>query len=201
MKDLIDRSSHRKCSVRKGVRKIYRKTPASEFFFIKLQASVCNFIKKKDSGTALFLWIFKISKKTSFHRTPRGDSFWFEETMNVKRFRFLCLEIYKTINNLSPSFMKQIFELRETNRNVPEKYRLNLNIPNYNHVTFGKKSLWTFGPKFGTAYHTTLNLQKIFKLSKLLSKTGTVLIASVWCVKSYKPYFYLFSPFFYSLLQ
>ena len=68
-------------------------------------------------------------------------------TINVKRLRFLCVEIYKTINNLTPSFMKQIFELRETNRNVREKYRLNLNIPNYNQVTFGKKSLRIFGPK------------------------------------------------------
>ena len=34
-------------------------------------------------------------------------------TMNVKRLRFLCMEIYKTINNLNPSFMKQIFELRD----------------------------------------------------------------------------------------
>ena len=73
--------------------------------------------------------------------------------------------------------MKQIFELRENNRNVREKYRLNLNIPNDNQVTFGKKSLRIVGPK--TVYHTTLNLQKILKLSKLLSKTGTVLTASV----------------------
>ena len=60
-------------------------------------------------------------------------------TMNVKRLRFLCVEIYKTINNLNPSFMKQIFELRETNRNVREKYQLNLNIPNYNQVTMVKR--------------------------------------------------------------
>ena len=99
-------------------------------------------------------------------------------TMNVKRLRFLCVEIYKTINNLNPSFMKQIFELRETNRNVREKYQLNLNIPNYDQVTFGKKSLDYVDRKFGTVYHTTLNLQKILKLSKLLSKIGTVLIAS-----------------------
>ena len=43
--------------------------------------------------------------------------------------------------------MKQIFELRETNRNIREKYRRNLNAPNYNQVTFGKKSLRIFGPK------------------------------------------------------
>ena len=60
-------------------------------------------------------------------------------TKNVKRLRFLCVEIYKTINNLDPSFMKQIFELGETNRNVREEYQLNLNIPNNNQFTFGKK--------------------------------------------------------------
>ena len=35
--------------------------------------------------------------------------------------------------------MKQIIKLRETAKNVREKYRLNLNIHNYNQVTFGKK--------------------------------------------------------------
>ena len=65
--------------------------------------------------------------------------------MNVERLRFLYVKIYKTTNNLNPSFMKQIFELRETKRNVREKYWLILNIPNYNQVTFGKKSLRIFG--------------------------------------------------------
>ena len=100
-------------------------------------------------------------------------------SMNVKRLRFLCKEIYKTINNLNLSFMKQIFELRETNRNVREKYRLNLNIPNYNQVTFGKKSLRILGPKIWNSLPCHIKPSKILKLSKLLSKTGTVLTASV----------------------
>ena len=76
-------------------------------------------------------------------------------TMNVKRLRFLCVEIYKIINNLNHSFMKKIFELRETNRNVREQYRLNLNIPNYNQVSFRQKSLRIFGPKIWNSlpYH------------------------------------------------
>ena len=41
--------------------------------------------------------------------------------MNARRPCFLCVEIYQTINNLNPIFMKQTFELRETNRNVLEK--------------------------------------------------------------------------------
>ena len=50
-------------------------------------------------------------------------------------------------NNLNTSFMKQIFELRETNTSFHEKYRLDLNIPYYNLVTFGEKILRIFGPK------------------------------------------------------
>ena len=49
--------------------------------------------------------------------------------------------------NLNPSFMKEIFELRETNRNVREKYRLNLNITDYNQILYHKNSLRIFGLK------------------------------------------------------
>ena len=68
-------------------------------------------------------------------------------TMNVNRLRLLCIEIYKTINNVNPEFMKHLFSLRKTSRLIREKYILNLNIPVHNQVTFGSKSLRVFGPK------------------------------------------------------
>ena len=55
--------------------------------------------------------------------------------------------IYKTLNNLNPSFMKQIFELRLSSRPVREQYKLNLNIPKNSQVTFGTKSLESLGAK------------------------------------------------------
>ena len=48
--------------------------------------------------------------------------------MNVKRLRTLCIEIFKTLNNLNPRFMKEIFSLRQTDRSVWEKYKLNLDV-------------------------------------------------------------------------
>ena len=68
-------------------------------------------------------------------------------SMNVKCLRTLCIQIFKTITNLNPTFMKEIFNLRKTNRPVCEKIKLNLDIPNYNQVTFGRKALTFFGPK------------------------------------------------------
>ena len=66
---------------------------------------------------------------------------------NVKRLGTLCAEIFKTLNNLNPSFIKKIFSLRQTDRPVGEKYKLNLDIPSYNQVTFDRKALTFFGPK------------------------------------------------------
>ena len=84
--------------------------------------------------------------------------------MELKRLRYLCIEIYETINNINPSFMKQIFQLRETNRTVRNQYNLNLNVPKVNQVSYGEKSLRYYGPK----------IWKILKLSKKLLKIGLV---------------------------
>ena len=68
-------------------------------------------------------------------------------SMNVKRLRTLCVEIFKTLNNLNPSFMKEIFVLRQMDRPVLEKYKLNLDIPSYNQLTFDCKALTFLGLK------------------------------------------------------
>ena len=60
--------------------------------------------------------------------------------------------------------MKQIFILIESNRSVPEKYQLN--ISNYNEVTFGKKRLRIFGPIIWNSlpYHIKSSIDlKFFK--------------------------------------
>ena len=76
-------------------------------------------------------------------------------SMNVKRLRALCVELYKTINKLNPDFMRDLFKLRFTNRPVREKYKMNMIIPEFNQVSYGKKSLRTFGPKLWNSlpYH------------------------------------------------
>ena len=68
-------------------------------------------------------------------------------SVDVKRKHKLCIEICKTLNNLNPSFMKEIFELRLISRPAREQYKLNLNIPKKRQVTFGTKSLESLGPK------------------------------------------------------
>ena len=67
--------------------------------------------------------------------------------MNVNRLRSLCIESFRTLNNINPAFMNEIFELRKTNRAVRNQYKLNLEVPTINQVTFGIKSIRYLGPK------------------------------------------------------
>ena len=69
-----------------------------------------------------------------------------KSTMNVTRLRSLCIEVFKTLNNINPVFMNEIFELRTIKRAVRNQYNLNLEVPIINQVTFGAKSIRYLGP-------------------------------------------------------
>ena len=96
-------------------------------------------------------------------------------TMNVNRLRILCMELYKTNNNLNSEFMRDLFSLRETSRLIREKYMLNLKIPGHNQVTFGSQSLRVFGRKVWNSlpYHikSSGNLESFKMISKNWSCT------------------------------
>ena len=49
-----------------------------------------------------------------------------KETMKGNGLRSLCIEIYKEINNINPTYMNEIFELTKTSRAVFSNYKLNL---------------------------------------------------------------------------
>ena len=96
--------------------------------------------------------------------------------MNVSNYRSLCTEIFKTLNDINPSFKKDIFKLTVTNRSTREKYKLNLEIPKSNQVRFETKCLRYLAPKFWNSlpYHikSSENLT-IFK-SLIKNWNGTV---------------------------
>ena len=90
--------------------------------------------------------------------------------MNLRRQRTLCIEIYKTLNILNPSYMNDIFKLRNTDRLTREKYELNLEIPKSNQATFRTRSLRSYDPKVWNAvpYHikTSYNLNSFKAIIK-----------------------------------
>ena len=55
--------------------------------------------------------------------------------INVRLKRNLCVEIDKTLNDLNPSFMREIFEIHKTKRAVCQTYKINLEIPRVNRAS------------------------------------------------------------------
>ena len=62
--------------------------------------------------------------------------------MEVRRLRTLALETFKTLNDLNPAFMKNLFAKRE----VSKRRKNNLKIPNRNTVKYVDKSIRSLGP-------------------------------------------------------
>ena len=63
--------------------------------------------------------------------------------MEIKRLRNLALEIFRTINDLNPSFMKGIFSAKLNSRVRPN----DILVKARKSATFGDKSLATLGLK------------------------------------------------------
>ena len=66
-------------------------------------------------------------------------------TMHVSRLRVLCIEVFKTLKNLNPSFMQDIFKIKSSRYSLRKSNDLQHYRPN--QVTFGSNSLRSLGPQ------------------------------------------------------
>ena len=92
--------------------------------------------------------------------------------INVRLKRNLCVEMYKILNDLNHSFMREIFETPKTKRAVREKYKISLEIPRVNQASFGTEILRFYGPKNGNSlpYHIkSVENLLCFKMSSKMS--------------------------------
>ena len=90
-------------------------------------------------------------------------------TMEVKRLRILAIEVYKTLNNLNPPYMKELFEKNGAKSNYP----LNLKMQSHKFVTYGENSVRVLAPQVWNALPEHFKLQRSFASFKKLIKTWT----------------------------
>ena len=105
-------------------------------------------------------------------------------TVNVSNYCSLCIEIFKTLNDINPSFIKYTFKLRMTNSWTQEKYKLNLEIPKSNQARFGTKSLEYLGPKVWNSLPCHIKSSENLTISKTLKKIGVEQFALARYAKS-----------------
>ena len=80
--------------------------------------------------------------------------------------------------------MQELFKLRETNRNVRNKYRLHLDTAVVNQVTYGTESLRSFGPKIWNSlpHHVKFaeNLEALKKIINSWNGVSCNCVTSPW---------------------
>ena len=80
--------------------------------------------------------------------------------------RALCVEIYKTLNNLNPDYMKDIFAKHDGRHS--SRRPLNISVPRVHQATFGLKSIRYEGAKLRNALPESIksaeNLERFKRL-------------------------------------
>ena len=93
-----------------------------------------------------------------------------KNVMSVNRLRNLCIEIFKTINNMNHPFMKEIFTVKNCNKTVRQQHKNNLEIKVTKTETFGTKSLTSLGPKVWNSLPAHLKLYERLPVFKKMIK-------------------------------
>ena len=85
--------------------------------------------------------------------------------MEIKRLRTLATEIFKAINNINPSYMKNIFSPKTNAKIRPH----DIIVRHHNTATYGDKSLTALGPKIWNKLPTnTKSLTSITKFKEYI---------------------------------
>ena len=89
--------------------------------------------------------------------------------MNLRNHRVLCTEVFETMIDLNPTYMKEIFERSVSNkRPVRQNYKMNLVTPKANQIRYGTKSLSSLAPKIWNSLPASIksseNLESFKKL-------------------------------------
>jgi len=87
--------------------------------------------------------------------------------MKIKRIKTLATEIFKTINDLNPTFMKNIFTSKITAKVRP----YDLQVKTRNSEKYGNKSLMALGPKIWNTLPEQIKKETSFTKFKEYIKT------------------------------
>ena len=85
-----------------------------------------------------------------------------KDSMKIKRIKTLATEVFKTINDLNPSFMKNIF----TSKTMAKVRPYDLLVKSRNSEKYGNKSLMALGPKIWNALPEHLKKETSFSKFK-----------------------------------
>ena len=112
-----------------------------------------------------------------------------KNTFLIKQHKNLATEIFKTLNNLNPDYMKDIFIKNENPYRLRDNSRHKNDLVNssYKAFTYGECSLTNLGPKIWNALPTEFKSAKSLFTFKQLMKTWDGPICSCKMCKALNP--------------
>jgi len=94
-----------------------------------------------------------------------------KSSMLVKRLRILAVEIFKTIHNLNPTYMKDIF--RKSSNRTSSRFEFNIQSQRFNQVKFGRNSLRVLGPiLWNSLPNNVKSIQNLTDFKKTINNWG-----------------------------
>ena len=87
---------------------------------------------------------------------------WGKVTMEMKLLRCIALEIFKTVNNLNPYYMKEIFSKTTNLTHRP----LDINFNQNNTTKYGSNSLRSLGPHIWNSLPSKIKVETVYKKFK-----------------------------------
>ena len=90
-------------------------------------------------------------------------------SMEIRCVRYLCIEIYKTLNNLNPGYMKDIFQVQQSAYSTRRPY--NIKVPRVNQTAFSTRSIRYEGAKVWNHLPNSLKSTETLEIFKSLIKT------------------------------
>ena len=85
--------------------------------------------------------------------------------MEVRRMRYLCVEIYKTLNDLNPGNMKDTFQVQQSAYSTRRPYHIK--VPRLNQTTFGTRSIRYEGAKIWNHLPNSLKSAETLEIFKV----------------------------------
>ena len=86
-------------------------------------------------------------------------------SMKVRRMRYLCVEIYKTLNDLNPGYMKDMFQVQQSAYSTRRPY--NKTVPRANQTTFSTRSIRYEGAKIWNHLPNSLKSAETLEIFKV----------------------------------
>lgn len=92
--------------------------------------------------------------------------------MKITRLRILAIEVFRTLHDLNPIYMKELF--KKSNHRTSERLKHNIDVPKYNQIRFGKNSLRVLGPMLWNSLpNEARSTNSLPKFKKFINTWGT----------------------------